>query len=123
MTAALAILPAAAHHSVHGTYDDTALVTITGMVSSTQWRNPHAVFVLEVADAVNAPAFWSIEIGAPSSLARLGLSRDFLVEGDRVTLEVWAARNGTRSAYARSISLADGRRIDLPVEVWMEAGI
>jgi hypothetical protein len=120
-TGTLAAVPIAAHHSVRGTYDDSALLTIAGTVASIEWRNPHAVFVLETTDAGDNAAAWSVEIGAPSALIKAGLNRDFLKQGDQVTLEIWAAKNGTMNAHARSITFADGRRIDVPEDMWMEA--
>jgi hypothetical protein len=118
--AAMAARPLAAHHSVRGTYDDSALLTIAGTVTSVEWRNPHTIFVVETAAAGDDAAAWTMEIGAPSALIRRGLDRDFLKQGDEITLEVWAANDGTMKAYPRSITFADGRRIEIPEDMWME---
>lgn len=120
VAAALAAAPLAAHHSIRATYDDSTLVTLAGTVSSVEWRNPHTQFVVETAGAAGAPVAWTVEIGAPSALIRQGVSRDFLNVGDSVTLEIWAARDGTERAHARSITFADGRRIDVPEDMWMQ---
>jgi len=119
VAASLAALPLAAHHSIRATYDDATLVTLAGTVRSIEWRNPHTQFVLETADAAGATVAWTVEIGAPNALVLAGIDRDFLSTGDRVTLEIWAAKDGTHRAHARAITFADGRRIDVPEDRWM----
>lgn len=118
--ATLATLPLAAHHSIRGTYDDSTLVTLAGTVTSVEWRNPHAQFVLETTDDAGAAVAWTVEIGAPNALVRSGIARDFLVAGDEIMLEVWTARDGTPRAHPRTITFADGRRIDVPEDNWMQ---
>lgn len=120
VAATLAALPLAAHHSIRGTYDDTTLVTLAGTIRSVEWRNPHTQFVVESTDAAGATVAWTVEIGAPSALIRSGIERDFLVAGDEITLEVWAARDGTPRAFPRVITFADGRRMDVPEDNWMQ---
>ena len=117
--AALAALPLAAHHSIKATYDDSTLVTLAGTVTSVEWRNPHAQFVLETTDAAGATVAWTLEIGAPNALIRAGIDRDFLVAGDAITTEAWTAKDGTPRAHPRVITFADGRRFDVPEDNWM----
>jgi hypothetical protein len=112
--------PLAAHHSVRATYDSETLVTLAGTVSEIQWRNPHTYFMFATTDASGNPAAWTIEMGAPNAMIRQGIPRDFLEAGDAVTLEVWTAKDGTPNAHARAIVFADGSRIDLPEDRWME---
>lgn len=119
VAATLAALPLAAHHSIRATYDDATLVTLAGTVRSIEWRNPHTQFVFETTDAAGATVPWTVEIGAPNALILAGFSRDLLNAGDRVTLEIWAAKDGTQRAHARAITFADGRRIDVPEDRWM----
>jgi hypothetical protein len=121
--AALTAMPLMAHHSIQATYNDDTLVTLAGTITSVSWRNPHTQFVLEAVDAAGAPAAWTVEIGAPNALILAGFSRDLLNAGDRVTLEIWAARDGTPRAHARSITFSDGRRIDVPEDRWMQAAL
>src|SRR5262245_39778327 len=44
----IAIHPISAHHSVKGTYDTSALVTLTGTVAKVDFVNPHVWFELTV---------------------------------------------------------------------------
>jgi hypothetical protein len=112
--------PLAAHHSVRATFDGDTLVTLAGTVRSVEWINPHTLFVVDAHDATGSPVAWTVEIGAPSALIRQGFSRDFIEAGDTLTLEVWTAKDGSPNAHARSIVFADGSRIDLPEDRWME---
>ncbi len=41
---AVSVMPILAHHSVPARFDVTQLITIRGVVSKTEWTNPHARF-------------------------------------------------------------------------------
>jgi hypothetical protein len=120
MAIAMTVAPLSAHHSVAATFATDSLVTIEGIVSAVAWRNPHTRFVLDSVNADGETVSWNVEIGAPHALAQLGLTRDFLKVGDEVTLEVWTALDGTLNAHARIVQFADGERIELPEDRWME---
>ena len=54
---------------------------------------------------------WIFETAGPNLLARLGWRRDSLKVGDRVTVVAYPAWDGARMASARSVVLADGRKV------------
>jgi hypothetical protein len=64
-------IPALAHHSF-ATFDADRRITLEGIVKDFQWTNPHSWLFLTVSDARGRLEQWTIELGAPSSLARNG---------------------------------------------------
>jgi hypothetical protein len=89
--AALSPAMLTAHHSAAAYYDIKKTVTITGTVSRVWWRNPHVFFFVDAKDAAGHVSTWSLESQSPESLVRLGLRKDDLKAGDRVTVDVMPA--------------------------------
>ena len=106
---------AQAHHSFAVFFDtDAKLVTVTGVVRDFQFRNPHGVITVAVSKG-KQQITWRAETNSPSVLRRRGWTPDSLHVGDKVTLEGWAARDGSRYIRLRSAHLADGRPVGQPV--------
>jgi hypothetical protein len=106
-----ATLPAIAHHSFAAQYDSAKPVTLTGTVTKVEWTNPHARFYINVKGADGATTNWNLELASPNYLKRAGWSSTSLKEGDEITVEGSLARSGANMANARSVTLADGRRV------------
>jgi hypothetical protein len=106
-----AAMPAFAHHSFAAEYDVKKPVTLTGVVTKIQWTNPHARFDISVKDESGGTTIWEFELGSPNGLMRRGWTRSSLKLGDTVTVTGYLAKDGSKLANARSVSLADGRRI------------
>lgn len=107
--------PAGAHHSFAVFFDtDAKMVKITGQVRDFQFRNPHGVITLAVPKG-KQQIIWRAETNSPSVLRRRGWTPESLHVGDEVTLEGWAARDGSRYIRLRSAHLADGRPIGQPL--------
>jgi Family of unknown function (DUF6152) len=106
---------AGAHHSFAVFFNtDSQLVRITGVVRDFQFRNPHGVITLDVPKG-RQQIVWRAETNSPSVLRRRGWTPDSLHVGDKVTLEGWPARDGSRYIRLRSAQLADGRPVGQPV--------
>lgn len=106
-----AAAPVFAHHSFSAEYDATKPVTLTGTVSKVEWMNPHARFELDVKDDTGKVTTWDLELGSPNVLMRLGWNRHSLKVGDVVTVQGSLAKDGSKLANARKVTLADGRKV------------
>jgi hypothetical protein len=103
--------PALAHHSFAAEFDTKTPVTLTGTVTKLEWTNPHAHFYISVKDPGGATTEWNFELGSPNGLMRKGWNRSSLKPGDMVTVMGYKAKDGSKLANARSVTLADGRKI------------
>ena len=109
-----ALNEASAHHSFAVFFNtDSQLVKISGVVRDFQFRNPHGVITLDVPKG-KEQIVWRAETNSPSILRRRGWTPDSLHVGDKVTLEGWPARDGSRYIRLRSARLADGRPVGQP---------
>ena len=80
-----------AHHGTAGTYDQTKVVKVSGVVKQFLWRNPHCILLLTGKDAAGKEVTYSFEIGSPGSLVGRGFSRDSFKVGDSVALDMHPA--------------------------------
>ena len=108
---ALAADCAVAHHSFAVFFDtDSSLRKVTGVVKEFRFTNPHGVVTLAVTEGTHE-VIWRAETNSPSILRRRGWSPDSLHVGDRVTIEGWPARDGSRYLRMRSATRANGEPI------------
>ncbi len=105
-------IPALAHHSFVAEYDGKRPVTLSGVVTRVEWTNPHARFYIDVKDENGNVTNWNLELASPIALRRLGWTRDFLEVGSVVTVFGSLAKDGSKMANARTVTLADGRKME-----------
>ena len=111
LTLFIAVLPALAHHAFVAQYDASKSTTLSGVVTKVEWTNPHARFYVDVKDKSGAVINWNLELASPNALRRLGWTRDILKVGDQVSVFVAPAKDGAKMANARTVTLADGRKM------------
>lgn len=115
MVAGLGLLvctvPMLAHHSFAAEYDSAKPVSLTGTVTKVEWMNPHARFYIDVKDDKGEVSNWELELGSPNGLMRQGWTRNSLKQGDVVSVSGSLAKDGSKLANARSVTLADGRKV------------
>ena len=103
--------PALAHHAFVAQYDAGKSTTLQGIVTKVEWTNPHARFYVDVKDKSGNVTNWNLELASPNALRRLGWTRDILKAGDKVSVFVAPAKDGAKMANARTVTLADGRKM------------
>lgn len=105
--------PLAAHHWLSASFDARRPFTMTGVVTAFAWTNPHVALHVDVKDAeTGAVTAWMMDMGSPSSLARLGWSKRSVTTGDAVVVEGIPSRDGNPVGYAFAVTItATGRRL------------
>jgi hypothetical protein len=99
-----------AHHSFAATYDANKPVTFSGAVTKVEFRNPHIWVFVDVKEG-DKVTNWGCEGGAPIQLFRQGWRPDTLKQGDEISIEGFAARDGKPVCNMRVIKTGEGRRV------------
>ena len=95
---------AIAHHSFAAQYDDKKPVKMSGHVTKVEWTNPHVYLYIDVAGKGGQTANWGFEMGPPHMLQRAGWKKNSLSIGEEISIEGWAARDGSNTANARRVT-------------------
>lgn len=106
----LAVPALRAHHPISAKFDDKKPMTITGIVTMVDWRNPHVHIFMNVRDAKLGVQNWAVEIQSPIELHANGWNAESVTPGDRLTVTGIAARNGSRQVWGNTVTLAAGNK-------------
>ena len=123
LTAALGGLGASAHHAATGLYERDVFGEIQGEVTSIFWRNPHVRFTLAVAGGDGADEAWEVEFGSVNTLERIGVNREVVSLGDRISVYGRMGRQGRRAMFAGTMRLASGEEVALQADVARRYGL
>lgn len=107
--ASVIVLPLYGHHSFAAEFDGSKAIRKTGVISRVEWSNPHSYIYIDVKDEKGNVVTWGCEGGAPVALSRRGFKKNDIKIGDTVTVDGYAAKDGSHLMDARRITLTDGR--------------
>jgi len=102
---------AMSHHSFAAVYDDSKLLTVSGVVTEFKFVNPHALMYMDVTDASGKVTKWVVEFAGRLNLSNVGWTADSIKSGERVTVTGNPTHTGSdRIAFKRLVH-ADGTEL------------
>ena len=119
LRAALAAVPmlllaagsAIPHHAFSPVYDETRVISVTGIVTEFRFVNPHALMVMEVTDAGGKVVQWTVEFAGRLNLSEFGWTAESIKAGERVTVTGNPTHAGSARMFFRKIVRADGTEL------------
>ena len=102
---------AAAHHSFAAEFDAEKPITLKGIVVKWEMMNPHGWITVDVPGSGGEKVRWMVETSNPNGLMRRGWTKNALKPGDQITVEAYRAKDGSNTANAARVTLADGRSV------------
>src|SRR5205809_7505753 len=109
----VAAAPLPAHHAFAAEFDANKPVKFKGTVTKMEWTNPHVWIHLDVKQPDGSVEKWSVEAGTPNVLFRRGFTKQALLPGIEIVVDGYRAKDGTRRANGRYLTLPDGRTLFL----------
>jgi hypothetical protein len=108
----LLAMPLWAHHSITAEFDTSKTFNVKGTLTKVEWVNPHSYIYVDSKDYKGTAIAYSFETGPPGNLRRAGVLRTMFTVGGQVTIDAYAAKDGTQHlGLVKSITFADGHTI------------
>jgi hypothetical protein len=107
---ALAAPPALAHHS-YAMFDRAKTLTLNGTIREFRWTNPHSWIQLQVPGENGGTDEWSVEMGSPFELLRVGWTAKSIKAGDKVSIQIHPVKDGTKGGGFVSGTDAEGHAL------------
>jgi uncharacterized protein DUF6152 len=98
-----------AHHSF-AMFDHEKKITVSGTLKEFEYTNPHCWLHLTAPDSATGRAVdWSFEMGSVGQVAAQGWKADTVKAGDKITIEAYPMKDGSRGGQYLAAKLEDGR--------------
>jgi len=115
-TVALVPVAAVAHHSFAAEYDGAKPMSLVGVISKVDQQNPHGFFYMSIPSATpgGRATTWALETPGPNQLVRTGFTqmyKEMIDNKEKVTVKAYPARDGSKRAFAESVTRADGKTV------------
>ena len=105
-----------AHHSLAGVYDMKKDMEMSGAVESVKFVNPHGSLTIAVKNPDGSTTSWVMTLGSATALAQRGVGKtgeNALHTGDNIKVKFLPARNGSPLGFLKSVTMPDGREIQI----------
>jgi hypothetical protein len=106
-------VPVSAHHAFAAEFDASKPVNLKGTITKVEWVNPHVWIHIDVKKPDGTVEAWAIEGGTPNVLFRRGATKESLPPGAEIVVDGYQAKDGTKRANGRDVTLADGHKLFL----------
>jgi hypothetical protein len=106
-------VPLWGHHAFSAEFDADRPVNFSGTVKRVEWVNPHVWIHVDVKRPNGVVESWAIEGGTPNVLFRRGITKNSLPVGTEIKVDGYQAKDGTRRANGRDLTLPDGTKLFL----------
>ena len=99
------------HHSFAAVYDDTRLLTVSGVVTQFKFVNPHAMMYMDVTDASGRVSKWTVEFAGRLNLSNVGWTAESIKAGEHVTVTGNPTHTGSERLAFKRLLHADGTEL------------
>ena len=105
---------APAHHAFAAEFDANKPIKFVGAtVTKVTLVNPHSWIYVDVKGADGKVENWAIEAGSPNILMRRGITKDTVKAGQKIVVDGYQSKDGSRRANGRDLTLPDGTKLFL----------
>jgi len=103
-----------AHHAFSAEFDANKPVKFPeATVTKVMLINPHSWIYVDVKGADGKVENWAIEAGSPNILLRRGITKDTLKVGQKIVVDGYQSKDGSKRANGRDLTLPDGTKLFL----------
>ena len=103
-----------AHHAFSAEFDANKPVKFPeATVTKVMLINPHSWIYVDVKTPDGKVENWAIEAGSPNILMRRGITKDTLKIGQKIVVDGYQSKDGSKRANGRDLTLPDGTKLFL----------